>query len=88
MIIFLDFLRSTSKIVVNQWYTITISRNKRKGKLIVDDGYPVFGESPGHFRYITLKRDFFLGGMEDYTEQPLKNAVQMGFVGCIQKVTE
>ncbi|KAK3709032.1 hypothetical protein QZH41_014910, partial [Actinostola sp. cb2023] len=80
-------IRSREPISIDHWHTITIWRSGSKGRLTVDDGLPVYGESPGRLRHISLRQNLYLGGMRDYKHQPYEIDMRSGFVGCIQKVT-
>lgn len=78
--------RSQLPITADEWHTITISKSGNKGKLVLDDGLPVLGTSPGPFSRITFNNHLFIGGVKDYAKQPLAIDMKTGFVGCIQKV--
>lgn len=61
-------LRSSSKILLNQWNAIVASRSGSTGSLIVNGGVAARGSSPGTLTQLNVDDVSYLGGPgEDWT---------------------
>lgn len=76
-----------------KWHFVRISRNKRAGKIIVDDKYSGEGESPVGASYIDKNTGVFIGGIGIGVKlnKHILNHVyslnsSIGFIGCIRNL--
>ena len=77
-------LRSNVKIELNIWHEVKIRRKLRDGSMVLDNGAPVVGKSPGNTRGLNIKTPLYVGGL-NLNKYIFASGVgvQRGFTGCI-----
>ena len=80
-------IASSSPLAVEQWHTIEVLREGRRGTLTVDDQTPVEGTAPGFFSGLQIDLDLFVGGAPLVTALPPVLGVRSGLDGCIRQLS-
>ncbi|XP_036388152.1 agrin-like isoform X3 [Megalops cyprinoides] len=84
-------IRSNERIKMNEWNTVNLQRNVRKGELSVNGGAPARGESKKSRKNdnhaLNLKESLFVGGAPDFSKLARLASLSSGFKGAIQKIT-
>lgn len=78
-------LDNVTRVDDGQWHAVTTFRVQEKATLIVDDGPPVSGKSPGPLMQVNTDTGLYIGGVPD----PLHLTIgkySTGFVGCISEL--
>ena len=80
-------LRSKEEVRAGEWLKVTAERTYREGVLMLNDGAPVHGKSPGSTRGLNLNSRFYVGGWDRQKVElnPLVN-VSSSFHGCLSQV--
>ncbi|XP_071516712.1 basement membrane-specific heparan sulfate proteoglycan core protein-like isoform X3 [Panulirus ornatus] len=79
-------VRSREPLEMNQWYTVKLSRNRKEGTMIIDDGPAVRGRSEGRFIGLDLVKPLYLGGVPDFSKVHERAGFSSGFEGCISRL--
>ena len=81
-------LRSKEEVRAGEWLKVSAERTYREGVLVLNDGAPVLGKSPGSTRGLNLNSRFYIGGWDRQKVElnPLVN-VSSSFHGCLSQVT-
>ncbi|KAM6931151.1 pikachurin isoform 2-T2 [Xenentodon cancila] len=78
---------SESRIVLEQWHTVTIFRDGMSGWLRLDNDTPISGRSQGQYSKITFRSPLYLGGSPSAYWLVKATGTNRGFVGCVQSLT-
>ncbi|CAH1773592.1 unnamed protein product [Owenia fusiformis] len=81
----LHVIKNPTKVNDEKWHTLTFTREKRKGILVIDGGTPVEDESPKGSTSLDSDGDLWIGGNPNLPEG-LPRAYTRGFKGCIKEV--
>jgi len=81
-------LRSRKRIDLNQWNTIRAIRTGVEGRLIINGGEPVIGQTPGSLQQLNVDDVSFVGGMSTAWRSIDKQRVEasVGYQGCVKKL--
>uniref|UniRef100_A0A8D8XN55 Basement membrane-specific heparan sulfate proteoglycan core protein n=1 Tax=Cacopsylla melanoneura TaxID=428564 RepID=A0A8D8XN55_9HEMI len=79
-------VKSNFSVEMNQWHTVTLKRNRRKGMMFVDSQGPYSDESPGAFQGLDLSGLVYIGAVPEFGEIHPDNGFSQGFKGCISRV--
>ncbi|KAK7083866.1 Basement membrane-specific heparan sulfate proteoglycan core protein, partial [Halocaridina rubra] len=79
-------IRSQTPVENNIWHTVKLSRNRKEGTMVVDDGAPVSGRSEGRFLGLDLVENMYLGSVPDFGRVHKQTGFITGFVGCISRL--
>ncbi|XP_066985998.1 basement membrane-specific heparan sulfate proteoglycan core protein [Macrobrachium rosenbergii] len=79
-------IRSRAPLELNAWHTVRLSRNRKEGTMVVDDGVPVTGRSEGRFLGLDLVENMYLGSVPDFSKVQKQSGFNTGFRGCISRL--
>ncbi|WAR15211.1 PGBM-like protein, partial [Mya arenaria] len=79
-------IRGNNTLGLNEWHTIKLTRNRKKGSMVVDEEPAYTGESPGYFTGLDLAGNMYLGSVPNYNNIPKNTGYKDGFVGSISEV--
>ncbi|KAH9489415.1 hypothetical protein Btru_037656, partial [Bulinus truncatus] len=79
-------LTSTTKVNLNAWNKLLITRLDNKGKLLLNDEFLIEGVSQGDYTRMTLNHNLYLGGYRDISAISSRITTMNQFVGCIQEL--
>ena len=79
-------IQANETLKLNQWHTVRLERNRKTGKMTVDNKNQFSGETPGRFMGLDLSQEMYLGGIPDYSKIPQPARYTSGFVGTISQV--
>nr|CAD7195790.1 unnamed protein product [Timema douglasi] len=79
-------IRSARPIRIGEWHTVKIERNRRDGKMTVDNDGPFVGEAVGAFQGLDLVQPLYVGGVPNFKTIHRLNGFTSGFVGCISRL--
>nr|CAD7571475.1 unnamed protein product [Timema californicum] len=79
-------IRSARPIRIGEWHTVKIERNRRDGKMTVDNDGPFVGEAVGAFQGLDLVQPLYVGGVPNFKNIHRLNGFTSGFVGCISRL--
>ncbi|XP_052285983.1 basement membrane-specific heparan sulfate proteoglycan core protein-like isoform X3 [Dreissena polymorpha] len=79
-------IRGNNTLGLNEWHTIKLTRNRKKGSMVVDSEPAYTGESPGYFTGLDLAGNMYLGSVPNYNNIPKVVGYREGFVGSISEV--
>ena len=75
---------SRSSLVLHEWHTIQIMRNRTYGELRVNNEEPVTGQSPGYFTGLQVSSNLYLGASQRPPNLPTPLKIRSGYHGCLQ----
>ncbi|XP_047486481.1 basement membrane-specific heparan sulfate proteoglycan core protein-like isoform X21 [Penaeus chinensis] len=79
-------IKSRQPLALNKWHTVKLSRDRKKGSMIVDDGEQIMGSSVGRFLGLDLVRPMYLGGVPDFDRIHQEAGFKTGYSGCISRL--
>ncbi|XP_042860326.1 basement membrane-specific heparan sulfate proteoglycan core protein-like isoform X47 [Penaeus japonicus] len=79
-------IKSRQPLALNRWHTVKLSRDRKKGSMIVNDGEQITGSSVGRFLGLDLVRPMYLGGVPDFDNIHQEAGFTYGFSGCISQL--
>ncbi|KAL1455510.1 hypothetical protein WDU94_009600 [Cyamophila willieti] len=79
-------VKANFSVEMNEWHTVTLKRNRRKGMMFVDAQGPYSGESPGAFQGLDLSELVYIGSVPEFGEIHPSNGFSQGFKGCISRL--
>ena len=75
---------SRSSLVLHEWHTIQIMRNRTYGELRVNNEEQVTGQSPGSFTGLQVSSNLYLGASQRPPNLPIPLKILSGYHGCLQ----
>ena len=82
-------LRSSVQIVLDKWHKVKVKRKLQEASMVLDEGSPVVGKSPGNTRGLNIRTPFYFGGLNlDKYAFGEGAGVKDGFNGCIVEVNK
>nr|CAD7392246.1 unnamed protein product [Timema cristinae] len=79
-------IRSARPIRIGEWHTVKIERNRKNGKMTVDNDGPFVGEAVGAFQGLDLVQPLYVGAVPNFKNIHRLNGFTSGFVGCISRL--
>ncbi|GAB1602266.1 basement membrane-specific heparan sulfate proteoglycan core protein-like isoform X6, partial [Argonauta hians] len=79
-------IRGNKSLELNKWHTVRLKRNRKEGKLIIDDQPAFVGTAPGPFQGLDLNQPLYIGGLPNYQSIPQSVGFDQGFVGGVSQV--
>jgi hypothetical protein len=77
-------ITSTSRVKMNEWNKVVVSRLNRHGMLTLNDMPPVKGQSGGILKELNMPQQLYIGGLKGSIYHP-DSGVSVGFHGAIQR---
>ncbi|XP_052775155.1 pikachurin-like isoform X2 [Mya arenaria] len=79
-------VRSTSRVAMDTWNTVRVSREETHASLWLNNDQPVSGSSEGSYSRLTLRLNMYLGGYDNLDLVKGKVGMTQGFTGCVEQV--
>ena len=82
-------IKADKAIEMGKWHTVKLSRNKKDGTMLVNDGHesgPFTGSVGGRFLGLDLLEPLYLGGVPNFRSIHKLSGFNRGFVGCIGRL--
>lgn len=79
-------IRADRPVLLSEWHTIKIQRNRKEGTMLVDGEGPYKGVAAGRKQGLDLKEPLYVGGLPNYNSTNKYAEVNTGFVGCISRL--
>ncbi|XP_066903525.1 basement membrane-specific heparan sulfate proteoglycan core protein isoform X5 [Halyomorpha halys] len=71
---------------MGKWVKARLIRNRKEGRLIINDEEPVIGTSPGRHHSLDLDLPLYVGSVPDFNDIPKSVDYSTGFRGCIARL--
>ncbi|CAH1394861.1 unnamed protein product, partial [Nezara viridula] len=75
-----------SPLEMGKWVKARLIRNRKEGRLIINDEEPVIGTSPGRHHSLDLDLPLYVGSVPDFNDIPKSVDYSTGFRGCIARL--
>ncbi|XP_071945465.1 agrin-like isoform X3 [Antedon mediterranea] len=77
-------IKSETPLSMNEFHDVYVTRNRRNGMMVIDNGTPVSGKSKGTQSQLNLGGNLFIGGSRDF-QFATRARITTGLTGAIDK---
>ncbi|XP_022236404.1 agrin-like isoform X1 [Limulus polyphemus] len=79
-------ITSPYPVVLGEWHSVKVTRQRRRGSLQVDGGLEVYGESRAPLSELNLHQPLFVGGFKSLSAVNHHSGIFKGLTGAIQRI--